>query len=174
MLDADVLHALPLRDTLLTLAFPPFEVFVPCWSAAILAEVERSLARRIGESRAKKVVRALQEAFPDATAEASPGLSRRMPNHPQDRHVLALALATTARVIVTSNVRHFAGAAELGVDVQHPDAFLCNLFDLDPRVVRAAIERQLARLRRPPLTHGEFLARLTRSGLSGFARRLEE
>jgi predicted nucleic acid-binding protein len=171
VLDANVLHALPLRDTLLTLAFPPHDLFEPCWSEEILAEVERSLSRRIGAAPACRAARAMRTAFPYATADVPPALSARMPNHTKDRHVLATAVATGARLLVTSNLRDFAGAADLGVAVQHPDAFLCSLLDLDANEVRAGLDRQASLLRRPASTRADVLALLARAGLPEFARR---
>jgi predicted nucleic acid-binding protein len=172
VLDADVLHALPLRDTLLTLASFPHNLFAPCWSEEILDEVEHSLARRIGATATARALTAMRTAFPDAVVEVAPGLSARMPNNAKDRHVLALAITGGAQLLVTRNVRHFAGAEDLNVAVLHPDRFLCSLLDVDADEVRAALDQQAAILRRPPSTRADLMARLAKGGLDEFARRV--
>lgn len=52
---------------------------------------------------------------------------------PDDRHVLAAAIRCGASVIVTFNQRDFPAdvLASYGVESQHPDEFVENLFDLD-------------------------------------------
>jgi hypothetical protein len=173
-LDADVLHALPLRDTLLTIASPPHELFAPRWSERVLAEVERSLARRIGLTAAAVAVEAMRIAFPDVAVDVSNALVDGMPNHPKDRHVLAVAVQSRAPILVTRNVRDFAGAEKVGVSVQHPDTFLCALLDAEPETVAAALADQAAALSRPPMTVAAVLTRFDRLGLRRFAARLSE
>lgn len=174
VLDADVLHALPLRDTLLTLAAHPHSLFDPCWSSNILDEVARSLDRRLGAPAGQRAAAAIQTAFPVAQAHVPTAWIARMPNHPKDRHVLALAVTVPAPVVVTHNVRDFTGAERFGVAVRHPDRFLCDLLSADPDIVRAAIDSQAAALRRPATTRRQLLERLAANGLTQFARRLAE
>jgi hypothetical protein len=172
VLDADVLHALPLRDTLLTMASAPHELFAPRWSERVLAEVARSLACRIGAGAAEKAVGAMRAAFPDVVIDVPHALVTRMPNHPKDRHVLAVAVRSGAPTVVTRNVRDFAGADEVGVAVLHPDAFLCDLLDTEADIVAAALADQAAALSRPPMTVADVLTRLDRLGMHQFARRM--
>lgn len=55
------------------------------------------------------------------------------------------------------------GALEpYGLEAQHPDEFLCYLFDLDPGRVLQAVTEQAADLRRPPRTILEVLEGLGR------------
>jgi hypothetical protein len=51
---------------------------------------------------------------------------------PDDRHVLAAAIRCTASVIVTFNERDFPSAILLpfGIEAQHPDLFIDNLYAL--------------------------------------------
>ncbi len=51
-----------------------------------------------------------------------------------DRHVLAAAIRCNASVIVTFNRKDFPDAvlSAYGIEAQHPDVFVDNLFDLEP------------------------------------------
>src|SRR5690606_21408709 len=53
---------------------------------------------------------------------------------PDDWHVLAAAIRCGASVIVTFNEKDFPPEAlePFGIEAQHPDLFIDNLFDLDP------------------------------------------
>lgn len=53
---------------------------------------------------------------------------------PDDRHVLAAAIAGHADAIVTSNLKDFPKKilASHGIEVQHPDDFIMNQLELQP------------------------------------------
>ena len=84
---------------------------------------------------------------------------------PDDRHVLAAAIAGRCDVIVTQNLKHFPDAALFEIEAQHPDEFLCNHLSLAPGVVCGAVRKVRARLLKPPYSVEEYLATLTRQGL---------
>lgn len=116
--------------------------------------------------------RAVADAeIPEATIAA---LEPTMINELADRHVLADAVASEdARAIVTSNLRHFPVTAcdPFGIDVVHPDAFLCDLHDRAPATVHAALGEQSVALSRPPLSVTDLLDRLEQS-VPEFATRI--
>jgi PIN domain len=91
---------------------------------------------------------------------------------PNDRHVLAAALACVADAIVTFNVTDFPAAtlSPLGMAAVTPDTFLVQL--LDPSFVVAAAAEHRASLRRPSLSVSEYLDALRRNSLSGTAAAL--
>ena len=105
----------------------------------------------------------MQRAFEDAEVpgEAIASLEPVMLNEPADRHVLAAAVASDAKII-TSNIRHFPAAAcePFDIEVVHPDAFLCELHDRAPANIQIGFTEQAAALSRPPLTATEVLDRL--------------
>lgn len=70
-----------------------------------------------------------------------------------DRHVLAAAIRCNASVIVTFNEKDFPASAlaPYGIEAQHPDLFVDNLFDLDQAAVVAAAQRQRAQLNNPAM-----------------------
>jgi hypothetical protein len=104
-------------------------------------------------------------AFDDAEVPATviAALETTMNNEPEDRHVLAAAVAShDAQTIVTTNLRHFPAEAcePLAIEVIHPDAFLCDLLDNEPERMHAALAEQAAALTRPPMTVPDVLDRL--------------
>jgi hypothetical protein len=93
-----------------------------------------------------------------------------------DRHVLAAAIRCNASVIVTFNQKDFPAAAlaPYGIEAQHPDEFVGNLFDLDPAAVVAAAQRQRKQLRLPPMDVTTFLDLLLRQGLVQSVKSLKD
>ena len=75
-----------------------------------------------------------------------------MPVNPEDRHVVAAAVATGSPVTVTTNLRHFPNdvLAPYGIEAQHPDDFLTDLCDLSPDIMVQILFQQAASLRNPP------------------------
>ena len=61
-----------------------------------------------------------------------------------DRHVLAAAVKSDTKLIVTYNSKDFpAGALEQwGIEVQGPSTFLINLYDLEPGIVAQKLTEQ--------------------------------
>jgi hypothetical protein len=86
---------------------------------------------------------ALRAAFPRALVRAHPEIEARLllPD-PNDRHVLATAIASGADAIVTFNAQDFPGhvlAAE-GIARRDPDGFLWELQSRHPDQVAALVE----------------------------------
>ena len=165
MLDACVLYPLPLRDTLLRLA--QRRLFAVRWSGRILDEVTRNLIadHRATSEQAQRLVDAMRQVFPgsEVPVAAIGVVEPAMTNEPSDRHVLATVVASEdAKALVTFNLRHFPAAVcePLGVDVLHPDLFLCELYGQGPQSVHAVLAEQVAMLSRPPMTVDDVLERL--------------
>lgn len=129
------------------------------WSRRILDEVARNLVedRRATPAQAATLINAMLQAFEGAeiAARAIAALEPRMTNHAADRHVLGAAVASdAAAMIVTLNLRHFPPVAcqPFGVEVAHPDSFLCNVYERAPTQVHEVLKQQAADLKRPPMT----------------------
>lgn len=92
VVDANVLYGIEITDVLLTLAAR--RVFRVHWSAEILDEVQRNLAKRVDLSAAAIAYRIemMNRALPSALAQAPAELIVSMPVNDKDRHVLALAV----------------------------------------------------------------------------------
>lgn len=98
-----------------------------------------------------------------------------MTNHPGDRHVLAAAIIANAKIIVTDNLKHFPpeALAPYGIEVQHPDVFLTQLFDDDPESMVEVIRQQAEDLKKPPFTVAELLENLEQNNrVQEFASRV--
>lgn len=107
VLDASALIPAAPRDAMLRAASAG--LYLLCWSDEILEDVRRNLvSHKLTDAHgASRLVGAMREAFPDALVGDYAELMSAMTNHPQDRHVLATAVAGGANLIVTSNLRHF-------------------------------------------------------------------
>jgi predicted nucleic acid-binding protein len=176
LLDANVLYPAPLRDLLLQLAF--MGLFRAHWSADIDDEWKRTLLSRRPEL-AKEIERTsalMRRAIPDAwvVGHRSRISGLTLPD-PDDRHVLAAAIAAGAQQIVTYNTRDFPGTTlvRYGITACHPDTFLMSLADRMPMQVVAAVRACLARLTRPPLTPATYLSILRRIDLPDIAEFLD-
>ena len=145
MLDACVLVAAGLRDTLLRLAETP-GLYAPRWSDDIMVEVERTLQKRFNKSPAQTghLVHELRRSFPEAWVCGYAHLIARLLNHEKDRHVLAAAIGCGAQSIVTFNTRHFQPVAVRPYDIEvvHPDDFLCQRICLDEALVLCRFAEQ--------------------------------
>lgn len=165
LLDANVLYPAWLRDALLSVA--ETEVFQVRWSEQILDEAARNIkANRpdIDPAVIDQTFEDARQSFDDAMVTGHEALEAVMSNHPKDRHVLAAAIVGRADVIVTENLAHFPTVAldPYGIDVQHPDEFLCNQWELDEEAMAEAIERWREGLLYPPLTLEQLLRKLER------------
>ena len=161
IVDANVLFPLTLRDTVLRAAAAGF--YQLRWSDEILGEMEWNLVST-GTMRADKAARlraAMEENFPEAQVTEYEPLIPAMKNHPKDRHVVAAAVKAGAQVIATANLKDFAELPD-GIEAQSPDAFLCNLFDLDPAGFIEMLREQAADLVKPPVAFEDLLERLRR------------
>ena len=178
LFDANVLYPAPMRDLLLQLAVT--DLFRAKWSADIHREWIESLLRNEPqrERAALERTRDLMDAKTrDCLVTGYEALipSLQLPD-PDDRHVLAAAIVGRCDTIVTQNIRDFREnvMAPYGIDVQHPDTFLCNHFHLAPGVFLTALRKVRGRLKNPPYTAKEYLAILTRQGLVATAAKLEQ
>lgn len=142
------------------------------WTDQIHEEWIRSvLADRSDLSQAKlEHTKALMnEAVPDCLVTGYEGLASAAPLPDDgDRHVLAAAIRCQAGVIVTFNLKDFPSHAlhPYGIEAQHPDDFICHLFDLSPATVCSAIKKQRESLKNPPRTIEELLDTFLSLGLS--------
>ena len=167
LLDANVLVGALARNMLLSLA--EAGLFRPRWSAEILDECERALARRIGNPSMAKTQRGrMQVAFPEAMVTGyralAPAIS--LPD-PDDAHVVAAAIRTRATVIVTDNLRDFPVALLSEYDLQAVslDGFLADLLDLAGPDAVTALTVMRRRFRNPTFTGDALIRRAEELGL---------
>lgn len=170
-LDTCVLFSSTLTDTVLRIAEE--DAFGPQWSAGVLTELQTVLVREAGvePERAARRIAHMRAAFPGAEVHGYESLIASMTCDSKDRHVLAAAVAGGAEVLVTFNVKDFPSYSVLphGVSAVSPDSFLLDQLDLHPARVGRALVGQMTEAKRPPLTMGQLLGRLTRAGVPAFA-----
>ncbi|KOY01528.1 PIN domain-containing protein [Pseudomonas nunensis] len=167
--DACVLYPAPLRDFLMWLALSGR--FRARWSLEIHNEWKRNLLKNRPDLTTEQLDRTselMDQAIPDANVSGYEDLIQglTLPDM-NDRHVLAAAIRCNASVIVTFNQKDFpcTSLEPFGVEAQHPDEFVDNLFDLDPAAVVGAAQRQRKQLKMPSMDVSTYLDLLSRQGL---------
>lgn len=177
ILDANVLYPALLRDLLLSLAHA--DLYSAKWFAHIRNEWMRNLLRdrpALGEKIAA-AAQAMEEAIPDCLVIGYEHLidSLKLPD-PDDRHVLAAAIAGHADAIVTFNDKDFPKEVldPLGIEIQTPDEFVLNQLMLDKATALAAIKRMRERWARPQHDAATLVALLERRGLPQTAAHLRD
>ena len=176
ILDACVLYPAPVRDLLLS--FAQHGLFKPKWSTEIQNEWTRNLLLKrpdLNKSQLQLTIDAMNDAFPDSDVINFNSLvpSIELPN-PNDRHVVAAAIRSKADVIVTYNLRDFPKSTErqYNIEIQHPDTFLSNVYDLHPEKAKEAFNKMVIRLRNPPKSPAEVLETLSKSDLKRTVKKL--
>lgn len=140
LVDACSLVSVWRRNLLLSLAETDF--FRLRWSAIILDETERALAKlhhqrgnTDGDARARQAVAAMTKAFPEAMVDDFAQLLANplgLPD-PNDEHVVAAALKTQAQTIVTENISDFPAEllGELNLEARTADEFIADTIALE-------------------------------------------
>ena len=151
LLDACVLVPMPLCETLLRLAEEP-ALYRPLWSDPILQEVGTALERmKNTPAQVNRRLKAMRETFPEALVSIPDHLADGLvciPD-PNDRHVLAAAIAGRANAILTLNRRDFPPEclAQYDIDRMCPDEFLVHQYHLNPESLLEKIDAQAAAIR---------------------------
>lgn len=168
ILDACVLYPAPVRDLLLQLARDG--AYRARWTDDIQNEWIRNVLGNRPDLTATQMAYTrsqMEKHIPDAlvTGYAHFLSGVHLPD-PDDRHVVAAAIAAKADAIVTFNLRDFPAAAlePLDIEAHHPDRFITNLLTDQPNLLRSALAIQ-RRLQKPPLTFDAYLGRLAELGL---------
>ncbi|AKJ69402.1 hypothetical protein PATSB16_37100 [Pandoraea thiooxydans] len=179
LLDACVLYPIAMTDSLMSLATAG--LFAAKWSTKIEQEWIAALELRRPDLRGKLEFRrnCMREAVPDwevpEVAWAPLVASYELPD-PNDRHVLAAAVAGHVDCIVTENLRDFPSTTvdAYGIEVVSPDRFIINQWDLDPLATMTAFKRMRARWKSPRATPENFARALEHGGLPATAQRIRD
>lgn len=176
--DACVLYPAPLRDLLMHLALT--DLFRAKWTNEIHDEWIRNVLKNRPDLTKRQLERTkdlMNENVRDCLIEGYdkliPALS--LPD-PDDRHVLAAAIRSSATIIVTYNLKDFPAKSisEYGIEAQHPDDFLTHLFDLSPSLVCDTIQRLRLGLKNPPVDIDQYLECLSRQALPKIVAELKK
>lgn len=177
ILDANVLYPAMLRDLLLSLAHA--DLYSAKWSVHIRDEWTRNLIKDKPEIQATvaAAAAAMEEAIPDCLVTGYEHLidGLRLPD-PDDRHVLAAAIAGHADAIVTWNEKDFPREVldPFGIEVQTPDEFVLNQIMLQKTTALAGIKRMRERWERPQYDAPALVALLEKRGLPQTAAHLRD
>jgi predicted nucleic acid-binding protein len=175
VVDACSLFSPLMRNLLLSLA--EGELFRLQWSAEILNEVERAIARSHtargvtdGSERAARARAAMERAFKEA---AVTGYEEWLPTlgalpDPNHAHVIAVARKTRASVIVTENLNDFPERIlkPLDLEAKKADEFVADTIDLDIGRAIPIIRKMRERLKRPEKTAEALLLDMEAIGLT--------
>ena len=176
LIDTCVLYPTVMRQLLLGAAGSG--LFTPLWSDRILEEWARA-ARRIGptgEVQARSEIAVLKAQWPKNSVTWPPSLATRLwlPD-PNDIHVLAAAVASSADLIVTLNAADFPRAtlAEEGLSRLDPDSLLCGYVQHHPKTIAALCDQILTEVQE--LSGMDWTRRklLKKAGLSRLAKALD-
>lgn len=177
VLDANVLYPFRVRDALLR--FAEAGLFRARWSPTIMDEWTRNLLERRPDFEAsiRAQMAAMKRAFPESCVTGGESLipALTLPD-PDDRHVLATAIRTSAEHIITENLKDFPdeALAPFGITAVTPDDFLSSTFELYPGDALSTLRNMRQDYRNPPFTPGEFIFELQRKGLPKLASMLKE
>lgn len=177
VLDACVLYPVSVADVFLSVANEG--VFRPYWSLAIHDEWERNLLKNrpdLEQKIVKERSATMDKFFPNSCVnDFHDCLDGLMLPDADDNHVLALAIKTKSKYIVTFNLSDFPqeDLKKHGVQAIHPDRFLIDLLHNYEELVIEGMKSQRKRLKNPPYTAIEFIEKLTQVNLSEFAKKLE-
>jgi predicted nucleic acid-binding protein len=178
VLDASVLYPAPLRDLFMHLAV--LDVFQARWTEQIHDEWTRNVVKNRKDITSAQLERTrilmnshVREGLVERFEHLIQGLT--LPD-PDDRHVLAAAIAARADCIVTANLKHFPPKMlePYGVTAIGSDDFLIRLFERDQDGFIQAVRAQRNKLRRPPITGSGLLSVLERQGLKRLVSELKE
>ena len=178
LFDANIFYSAPMRDIFMQLAMT--DIFRAKWSEDIHREWIDSLIRNQPE-RDRAVLERTRDLMNQEIRDCLvinyekiiPSLE--LPD-PDDRHVLAAAIVSCCDIIVTQNLKDFPENVlkPHGIELVHPDDFLCNHLALTPDLFCFSLYEIRARLRNPPFTPEEYLENLCKVGLIKTVAKMEK
>lgn len=178
VLDACILYPFHLRNIVVQAAVD--RLIDARWTNAIHNEWIQNLvtsAPAIPLERLQTTRRLMNEALPTAMVDAYERhvATVNLPD-PNDRHVVAAAIAARASLIITWNLRHFPVKELKRFDLQRetPDAFLSRLYDDVPDTVVGSLANARRNLTKSRISASGFIGILRSQRLVELARRAQK
>ena len=135
----------------------------------ILQEAQKAIENDIGDHKKSiKHREDMEEAFPDAAVvdyePIEAGLSLPDSN---DNHVLAAAIAISASVIVTDNLKDFPkdSLSSHNIEARSADDFIADTIELSPNMAMDALRKMRIRFRKPKMNASELIDAMKSNGL---------
>ena len=175
LIDTCVLYPTVMREMVLGVARGG--AFEPIWSARILEEWARAAIKLgpAGEAQARAEIALMRSNWPQSERDAAPGLQARLwlPDA-DDIHVLAVAVASSADMILTLNNKDFPRQilAEEGLSRADPDSYLHGIWQATPELVAPVAEAVLQEARRLSGEDWQMRALLKKARLPRLAKAL--
>lgn len=135
------------------------------WTHSVLMDLPHLKSENLARTR-----ELMNQAVPDALIDRNKYKdligSLQLPD-PDDRHVLAAAIASRAEMIITFNLRDFPATVLTPYDItaRHPDDFVMDLLSLNEDIVRQCLVRQQQTLKNPAMSVSQVLDNLQVNGL---------
>lgn len=159
------------------------DLFRAKWSGDIHAEWTKNLLQNRPDLKAEQIARTVELMNLHVLDAMVTGYETfvetiELPD-PDDRHVLAVAVACNADAIITYNLKDFPAKClkPYAVEAVHPDAFIFDQLSLSPGLVITATKHHRANLTNPRKTVEEYLDSPLSQGLAqtvGSARQFGE
>ena len=176
LIDACVLAGALRRNMLLSLA--EAGLFRPRWSARILDETQKAISEITkGATDGSRQRAAVEAAFPEAIVSGYEAFEGKLDlPDPNDNHVLAAAISTSASVIVTDNLSDFpiASLAPHAIDAISADDFIADTIELDPSEAILALRRMRERFANPALDVPALIHKSEAQGLLQVATLMDQ
>jgi len=154
------------------------KLFRAKWSDAVQNEWMSNLLENRSDLTKERLERTrdlMNKAVPDASVSGYEDLIQglTLPD-PNDRHVLAAAIASECDALVTFNQKDFPTEylAKFNIELLHPDDFVHYQFGFCTASVVIAAQRCRARLKNPPVSAEAYIAALEAQGLPKTASEL--
>ena len=95
---------------------------------------------------------------------------------PDDRHVLAAAIHSSSKIIVTYNLRDFPiiETSKFDIKAQHPDDFIAGFLERACGIICGAIKKLRSKLKNPPIDPERYLEILAKQSLPKTVSKLRE
>lgn len=177
VLDANVLYGHLSRDLLLSLFSEGF--YEAKWTTEITDEWVRHLLANqpnVTPEKNRRTVFLMHQIQPSPLVENYRQYIGQvdLPDK-DDRHVVAAAIASEARKILTWNLRDFPEQIlkAFGIVAESPDKFLADLVIEQPIEVAGVFRRLRERFKKPPMSVETFFESLKRHRLDLTAKQLE-
>jgi hypothetical protein len=177
--DACVLYSITMADLLTSLG--EAGLYHPRWTSEIHEEWIHNVIENRGssgtvtreklEARRDAMIEAIEDSLVEGYEELIPTIT--LPDA-DDRHIVAAAIKSEARLILTINLKDFPQQtlAAWKLTTKHPDDFTSELLQSDQEAVVAVVREMRARRKRPPISAEDFLVQLERQGLKKFVAKL--
>ena len=176
LIDACVLGGALRRNMILSLA--EAGLFRPRRSARILDETQKAISEITkGATDGSRQRASIEAAFPESLVagyEVFEG-NLDLPD-PDDNHVLAAAISSSASVIVTDNLGDFPAEvlAPHAIDAISADDFLADTIEIDPPEAILALQRMRERFENPAIDAPALIHKSEAQGLLQVATLMKE